>query len=286
MFGSEVLGLVDGMAFLYLLLTLVCSVLSELVSHWRGSRAKTLRDGLKQFLHDATGDFTKNLYEHKLITPLNFGRLPPYIPTGHFVDAFLDTCQKHSPAGDIKEIVDLLVGNPPDYKSGDVRKRVEDWFDDCTAALRLRYRRSVMTLITVLASFITILANADTIMIYNSLWTDATVRAGVVSAIHEKTSNGDTPKEIGETIDVVKQKVEELKILGWTLDENKRRSMPRTLADVFFKLIGLGLTILAVAGGAPFWFDLFRNLINPNVGRLDERSLADELELRIRERKD
>jgi hypothetical protein len=88
-----------GMIFFYLLLSLICSALNELISAFLNGRAWFLYRGITRLLDDPA--FTTMLYEHPLIRNLSdythpllakSGRkhLPAYIPAKNFALALMD----------------------------------------------------------------------------------------------------------------------------------------------------------------------------------------------------
>ncbi len=89
LFGSTILEVVIGMIFVYLLLSLLCSAISEYIEAWLNFRAKDLKKGITLLLNDTDGggvDLAQKLYSHGLIRPLyrNVNSLPSYIPSRTF----------------------------------------------------------------------------------------------------------------------------------------------------------------------------------------------------------
>jgi hypothetical protein len=150
MFGSEIIDVVIGMIFVFLVLSLVCSAANEIIESWLNKRADYLEKGIKELLtdHDGTG-YLKDVYRHPLVAGLfrdKYGapetgwregvsprllailkelglkktRLPSYIPAQNFalalMDIVLDTSAATSPATspDIKIVV------PPERSLGAV----------------------------------------------------------------------------------------------------------------------------------------------------------------------
>ena len=72
MFGSERLDVAIGMAFVFLLLSLICSALNELLETRLKNRAGDLEKGTIGLLGKDTG-FVEKLYNHALIFSLNRG---------------------------------------------------------------------------------------------------------------------------------------------------------------------------------------------------------------------
>src|SRR6516165_9901959 len=74
MFGSVVLEVAIGLAYLYLLLSVICSALNEGLAGLLALRAKTLAAALRNLLDDSTVDA---LYAHPLIQGLSGAGRPP-----------------------------------------------------------------------------------------------------------------------------------------------------------------------------------------------------------------
>ena len=76
MFGSEILEVAVGIGFLYLLLSLVCSAMTEGIARAFAMRAGTLRSGVRNLLGDPGGKgLAKDFYNHPLVKGLYPRRL-------------------------------------------------------------------------------------------------------------------------------------------------------------------------------------------------------------------
>src|SRR3712207_3853055 len=102
MFNSGIIDVALGLIFIYLLLSLVCSALNEMIEARLKMRAKDLERGLRELLNDKEGkDLVKDLYSHPLVLGLYRGaygdarnkkgwlpridtNLPSYIPRRNF----------------------------------------------------------------------------------------------------------------------------------------------------------------------------------------------------------
>jgi hypothetical protein len=102
MFGSTLLDIVIGLIFVYLLLSLICSALNELIEAGLKKRAADLERGIRELLHEDKGTgLLKALYEHPLVSGLFKGKydpgktrnLPSYIPARNFALALMDIVQ-------------------------------------------------------------------------------------------------------------------------------------------------------------------------------------------------
>jgi len=110
MFGSTLLDIAIGLIFVYLLLSLICSALNEIIEAWLKKRATDLERGIAELLLDRQGTgVVRQLYKHPLISGLFKGEyesslnkkwwsniisrttLPSYIPARNFALALMDT---------------------------------------------------------------------------------------------------------------------------------------------------------------------------------------------------
>lgn len=123
MFGSAILDVAIGMIFLYLLLSLICSAVNEMIEAWLNNRSNDLEHGVFRLLadsdsqlptywgnlwnrlrgalhlrekpaevHQPTSGLASRLYGHGLVRCLypNSHNLPAYIPAGTFALALMD----------------------------------------------------------------------------------------------------------------------------------------------------------------------------------------------------
>ena len=80
LFGSNLLEVAIGVIFLYLLLSLLCSALTELIESLIRFRARDLKRGVGRLLQDPR--LVEIFFDHPLIKPL--GETPSYIPARTF----------------------------------------------------------------------------------------------------------------------------------------------------------------------------------------------------------
>ncbi len=106
MFGSTILDVAIGMCLIYLLFSLICSAISELIEGFAKNRAADLERGIRELLSHQSGDqAVQKFYDHPLIYSLFAGdfqsaalkkwwqkgrSLPSYIPARNFALALMD----------------------------------------------------------------------------------------------------------------------------------------------------------------------------------------------------
>ena len=177
----------------YLYLSVIASIVQELIAQLLSLRAQSLRRGVKTILDDP--NFTgaaKMLYDHSLIRGLNLhsmhkGKGPSYIPPTLFADALMDlVCPAQSGAAapmnftamrnaiaDIKPDSPLLRVKPAllalaDHSQqdlGKLRDAVAHWFDSSMDRLSGAYKRLSQLIILVLGVILAVAFNADTFAI-------------------------------------------------------------------------------------------------------------------------
>lgn len=302
MFGSEVLEVGIGIAFVYLLLSLMCTILNEWVAGFMAMRSQNLEAGIRHLLSDPDGTgLAKEFYEHPLIKGLSKpGKRPSYVPSHLFALALLDLVAPVDRAAGPKAFTRArqTVAALPDVQLQKVlltcldeagndlkvaRENVERWFNDAMDRVSGWYKRKTQLIVLGLALLVTLAVNADTIMIANSLSRDSVLRAAVIAAAQETAKQ--PPPEIpgpaaGEGVTAprtteskapltritqLREELQQLQLpIGWSWGKGDSRRVPdpNDIQGWFMKVLGLLFTTVAVSLGAPFWFDMLNKLIN------------------------
>lgn len=177
-----------------------------------------------------------------------------------------------------------------------LRKQVEKWFDDAMDRLSGTYKRHVTTWIFALGFLVAAGTNMDTILLVQRLEHEAALRSTVASHAEVATqkraadqshpatagvAEGSAGSIPGATPDPAElaastEELKQLDLLFWDTtqmtsagDEARHPLAMRRpewsgswLWWVLLKLIGFGMTALAVSLGAPFWFDLLGRIVN------------------------
>jgi len=156
---------------------------------------------------------------------------------------------------------------------------IENWFDAAMENVSRLFSQQARVWAAVVAFLVVLVVNADTLFIFNRLNTDETLREAIVVSADEFSLQ--TPVELGESADPEAspdlegtfQRINELQsglidsfyILGW-VDSNGDARIPATGGDWVSRIIGLVITGIAVSLGAPFWFDVLKNLTSLRRG--------------------
>jgi len=288
MFGSGAIDVAIGLAFVFALLGLICSSLTELLSQQLGWRAQTLEVGIRNIITDQAT--REAFYRHPLIQSL--GRLkrdgereqPSYMPARVFSLVLLDvlapdrqtpTAEEPGVASGLRRALRALTGTTDADLEGS-RKRVEVWFDDVMDRASGWYKRKIQWVLLAIALVVTGIANADAISLATSLWLSPSLRATLVEAAGSYAARAQVAGAQKETLDQLQQRLGHLISqglpLGWAGDRVLSSQEP---GQWLSKLAGLVLTALAASLGAPFWFDLVNKLVNVrSTGAVPPRSDA------------
>jgi hypothetical protein len=170
------------------------------------------------------------------------------------------------------------------------QQRIAQWFDDAMDRHSGWYKRRTKLWLLLYGLLVALALNADSFVFANALWNDSTLRATVVAEAQKATSSsgggvtltacaspgaGSEPSASENPFACVAQQVDQLKTLhvplGWpdwpwrwrALYEGGTDSrMPHSRGGVALKVLGLLVTMLALAQGAPFWFQLLNKVVN------------------------
>jgi hypothetical protein len=200
MFGSQVLDVVVGLVFVYLLLSIICTAANEMAASLFALRARNLARGIANLLADnRIKGLDELFYDHPLIKSLYRGkRKPSHIPDHTFALAFLDGIAPFEGKGEeailrIREAVGELKDDSElkrllsiflQQAGGDFTKlqaTIETWFNDSMSRVGGWYKRKCQIITIIFAVLLTGATNADTLLIVKKLNTDPILRAAIVA---------------------------------------------------------------------------------------------------------
>lgn len=213
-FGSTLLEVALGVAFVYLLLSLLCSALTELLETFVKFRARDLERGISKLLHDSS--LATEFFTHPLIKPM--GEKPSYIPARTFSLALWNLATTAAAKGDIaagvtqdlSEIRKLIASLEAkqydsiktsllaliDEAGGDLnraRLNVERWYNDAMDRVSGWYKRRTHLLLIVIGLLAAAFLNVDTINVVQALWYNDTLRHTVAAAAEDYAKSTQPP---------------------------------------------------------------------------------------------
>lgn len=280
--GLPALDLAIGLAFIFLLLSLLASTIQEFVAAALGLRARMLEQGLKNML-GGDEDVLAAFYRHPLIDGLYKGHIrekdlgkgglkrtggPSYVSPRSFAAFMLDAVAPtdgtlnafKTASGETRDLpapirnrlqplLDAAGGDLDDY-----RKSLEAWYDDSMARVSGWYKRKTQAILLVIGTVLVLALNANTLAIAGRLWSDQSIRAAVVQQADQAASqpSGDDPRERLDSAANDVASVAKLGVpIGWSGD-----AKPDWSGSGWVTVVGGWLlTVLAISLGAPFWFD-------------------------------
>jgi hypothetical protein len=200
-----------GVIFTYLLLSLVCTSVNEMIAGFSKRRAKFLDEGILQIL--GTKTLKDAFYQHPLITSLAPKRekeadkvrtgvesveqvCPSYIPADAFAIAIRDLCSGTAPSTDLSAIRENIHAFGSKTFQNALRLLLNEAGNDVVtfdASLRTLfnhtmdrvsglYKRNSQKWVLALAFAVTIFVNADTLRIIRILSKDPGLRQAFVAA--------------------------------------------------------------------------------------------------------
>ena len=283
------LDLAIGMSFVYLLMALVCSTVNEAIAGAINSRGKTLEKGILSLLHDPA--LKAKFYAHPLIQGIQDenNRLPSYIASNKFALALMDILTGPAAANDPdalrKGVADLeesaaktaltaVLQNP---KFTTDQQRLEAWYEQSMNRVTGWYKRTSQIRVFVLAAGVTLLMNADTLKMLDTLWNSPTK-----SALFLEEAKASLQSTAAPAKDAITNEEKQLlrQVTGWQGDWYTDWPHPEgagygswILYLLKMRFGGWLITILAVSLGAPFWFDTLSKFMNVrNAGKPPDKS--------------
>jgi hypothetical protein len=286
MFGSSVLDLSLGLIFVFFLVSLVCSTVSDKISKLFSLRARYLEEWIRSLIMDGNQAMTDKLYRSPVIRALTpVGKKPEAIPARTLMlalfEAFVPNAAGKTTVGELQAHVAALPQGTPlkdtllgfltatDNKIEGLRTNFENWFDAAEAVMTREYRHRMWLCSLVIGFAVAAVLNVDTIAVARGLWRDSALRTSVAAAASTyagKAAEAADPAGVKMNTGEAVRALEELKLpLGWPASplSGKSWAQPGHKAgggDIPLKLLGWLLTAFAGAQGAPFWFDTLRKL--------------------------
>ena len=282
----------------FMLTSLLCTTLNELVSSLLRTRARTLHRTVTALIDNK--EISEAFFQHGLIASLGTGSSsgrngspPSYIDGRTFADALLGTLTPGAPIPGVADIRARLAGLQPgklrtalelalasaEAGAGNVRDEIALWFDGTMDRLSGYFTR-YMKVLSLLVGFVVAAGlNIDAIELAKSSWQEDVrqTAVGIVEDYKAKPPVACADQEninclIGSVADTTRA-LDTLPI-GWgSLPAESDRSAWWWLT----KLIGWIITALAASVGAPFWFDILQNVMSlRGAGVKREEPLAEK----------
>ena len=291
---NTIIQVAIGMIFVWITLAVITSQVQDWVASIFTWRANMLEESIASMLGDPK--LKDKIYEHPLIKGLytnNGKRKPGGIPEDKFALVLFEQVMNSGVTiGDVKNDFDKLKKNVEALKAmeaghqlkdfaksldtlligieekaddathaiTEAKSRVEGWFNNSMDRLGGAYKRRIQLVAMIVGVSVAAVLNVDSAAIANALWKDPAIRQAVVASASQMqeptTQTGQAP-----SVDEIAKNVASLGELslpiGWSAP-----NLPKDANGWGAKVIGILLSGMAGAQGAPYWFDLMRKLLS------------------------
>lgn len=290
MFNGTVLDVAVGLIFIYLMLSVACSLLNERIQSILDTRAKMLEAAMLRLLGSEPSSPFDGVKDHALVRAVAHPRtgMPSYLPSSTFTHALFDTLVPADGEHPLtfKRLRDAILRLPKSSRTalltltnsadGDLavaRSNIEHWFDNSMERLSGTYKRHITVWLFALGFVLAAATNADSILLVKRLEHEGALRAAVTARADKVDA---AAFKAMQTPAVDAAMLDQLDLLFWDTEHmvtaDSEATSPRALRQpelsaswirwLVFKLMGFVMTALAVSLGAPFWFDLLGRLVN------------------------
>ncbi len=274
--GSPVIDIAIALSFIFFLLSVIVSAVTEFGAGVFNLRAGTLKAGLEGMIGDA--DLVAKILGHPLVRTRLLDssgqpdavaneRGPSYVSPQAFAQAFrAEFNAADNVATALTQQLAALGINAGQLAESDL-KTLEKWFNDSMARVSGWYKRKAQIIALIVAAVVAVGLNANALRLGEYLEREPTVRGAVVaqaeaSAQKKEFSNagkGEASIEAaGKQASDAYKKIDGLKLpLFWA-----KTNQPHGLSGWVVAVVGWLLTAIAISFGAPFWFDALGKLAN------------------------
>jgi hypothetical protein len=284
---SQILEVTIGLVLVYYVLGSIVSWVTKIIIELQETRGKVLEEYLRKLVGDKTADLTQ-LPQMKALQPIRYktplsvffvetvAKKIERVPAATLVDAFFDmTGLTGRPDVDVKELKKLVNALPPSEGKqamlkwidqgvtnvNTLRTRVNTYFTGVLDQAAAKFKAHARSFVIMLSIIITLLLGTDSIQLAKDLWTNAELRALTAGQAELLVQQGN------ETLDVstIVAELHQLSIVkfGWWQMEGVLPAGSSVLdwtGFVSLKLLGLGITAVAVSQGSSFWYDVLKKL--------------------------
>ncbi|MEN9564225.1 MAG: hypothetical protein RIR73_2469 [Chloroflexota bacterium] len=290
---SQALEVVIGLIFVYYVLGSIVSLITQWINEAFETRGKSLERHLMKIVGDKhVGEFVK-LPQLQALRPIRYKGLLGFatsatepkklekIPAATLVDSYFDfvglTASKEFELDELKQLITAF----PDSEGKqamlkwvgqgvtnieELRKRTSMYFAGVMDQASATFRSNARSFVIVLSMLLTFLLGTDSIQLAQTLWSNAGIRA---IAVAQATMVVQQDNVANEDIDSLIQQLLDLNIVKigwWQTDLPQTGSFNEWTLFIILKIIGLGLTAVAVSQGSSFWYDLLKKLVTPTRG--------------------
>ena len=295
---SHVLEVAIGLIVIYYILGSVVSLITQLINEFFESRGKALEQYLIKLVGNKKIGDLKNLPQIQALRPIRYkGLLSVFgsvtepkmiekIPVATLVDSFFDlaglTAKKEMSLLELADLVDKLPDsegkkafiswiNQGVTNITDLRTRTTAYFTGILEQAAETFRARARSFVIILSIGITLLFGTNSIQLAQTLWKNAELRAIAIAQADVVVAEGGTVADLSQLLDDLGKF--SIKIGWWQTQQFPVASnVGDWVSFIFLKVLGLGITAVAVSQGASFWYDLLKKLTSPSTSTSSSKS--------------
>jgi hypothetical protein len=290
----QILEVAVGLIVVYYVLGSIVSLITQWINESLETRGAALERYLKKIAGDKVVDLT-NLPQMKALQPIRyknwlsvFGAATEpkkleKIPVSTLVDAYFDLVGLTGKTNVAADELKAIIGQLPDSEGktaflnwieqgvtniNDLRSRATSYFSGILDQAAATFRANARSFVILFSIGVTLVFGTDSIQLANDLWKNAELRAiAAAQADIVMSQQGPvSPKDLSGLIEDLG--TFSLRV-GWSRqmdDLPQNATLPEWIRFVLLKIIGLGITAVAVSQGSSFWYDLLKKITSPGRG--------------------
>ncbi|WKZ40135.1 MAG: hypothetical protein QY328_17900 [Anaerolineales bacterium] len=284
----QILEVVIGLIFIFYVLGSIVSLVTQWINESLETRGKALEKYLIKIVGSKKLGDLVTLPQLQALRPIRYrnflsvfnsateAKKLEKVPVATLVDAYFDlaglTANTELDATKLTELINKL----PDSEGKqafiqwlnqgvtgmeDLRKRTTAYFSGLMEQAAATFRSNARSFVITLSILMTLLLGVDSIQVVRTLWLNAELRALAAAKAEMVVQQEGTDATITDLL----QELSDLTInIGWW-----RTELPTDadalgwLGFIVLKVLGLGLTAMAVSQGSSFWYDLLKKIASP-----------------------
>ncbi len=299
---SQVLEVAVGLIVVYYILGSIVSMITQWINEVLESRGKAL----EQYLVKLVGEHKENKYLNDLVNLPQLQALRPIrykgffsifssatepkklekIPVSTLVDAYFDivglTSKKEIDLLQLAELIDKLPDsegkkafinwiNQGVTSITDLRTRTTTYFNGMMEQAAATFRARARSFVIMLSIGITVLFGTDSIQLAKALWMNVELRAVAAAQASAVVAREGANVDLTELVNSLG--AFSIKIGWWQTQQFPQNSDWGDWAlFILLKVVGLGITAIAVSQGASFWYDLLKKVTSPSTSSSSSKS--------------
>jgi hypothetical protein len=280
----QILEVAIGLILVYYILGAIVSTTTQAITEIFETRGTALQKYLKKITGDKYIDLT-NMPQIKSLKPIRYKnwfsvfvadtepKMVERIPASTLVDAFFDMAGLTGKELTGEELTNL-IGQLPESEGKqamlcwiqqgitsieDIRRRTNDYFCGILDQAAATFKANARSFVIILSIGLTLFFGTDTIQLAKDLWTNAELRALATAQAGVVVQQSGTQADLTSLLEDLSAFTVKI---GWWQGQNFPRNATTSewILFVFLKIVGLGLTAIAVSQGSSFWYDLLKKL--------------------------